>query len=348
MSNYKIEIDGAKKTIIAYYNSLFFLQHLFNLDFNKTALLLDKPLRPKIKEYKINPNMEQYTQDFVNKLETKFSVSQLNLLKHNLRNLKITNYINIGLLIRHPYYSLTGRIGGYYDLFNNKLYISPRISNNSLKNHAINHEHFHLASTNSYSNQSFSGFAHFAATPLFRPLPIGVALNEGCTEHLVTDTFGTTNIGRQYYCLKECVDVIAKVIGKEKLYNYYFHSNLKDLRKDLAKYTSISTTNAFIYDLDIFLFSGLKISEITDYLDLLYRAKLKEELDNDIIDYNFALDEIDYKNNKINKIKTISKIKNRNQYLEVMKQFQPKEVEDIQYDIERRKQKRLFKIKDNF
>ena len=335
MSIYKIEKDGAKKTIYAYLNQVSKVLHTFKADLDKPYLILDSPLKLKERKYNVDPNLEPEVLEFVNKMEQKYSVSNLKIMYHNLRDVKV--YHKISLL--NPYYFIAG---GVYNPFSNKISLSSKIEIESLRKHALYHELLHLASTNVYSNQFFSGFKRFSKNPI-GGYSIGTGLTEGYTEYLVHDIFGTTNINQTYYCLKECMNILVKIVGREKMDLYYFTNNLKALRDDLAKYSSKEEANAFILDLDRIKTNSVKV---TDYLDRVYRTKLKQELDDDLIDSNYALDEINYVYEKAKKINTLAKIKKSDEYLENIKQYHPLEYEDVQYIKEKKKEKRekIFNI----
>ena len=342
MTNYKLEKDGFKKTIYAVFNRASLLIHFYNLDFNKSYLLIDQPLKLKEIKYGINPNLDQNVLDFAEKMEAKYDSSNLNSMYHNLRNLRVYNKIKFKAFFTNPISFLTGSIGGSYDIFLNDLCISSKDNIGSFKTYILEHELFHLATTNSYSNQSFSGFSQVCKLP-FGAISIGNGLNEGYTEYMTHDLNGKSNINKRYYALRESMDILVKVLGREKMNNYYFHNNLKNLRDDIAKYSSLTKANSFILDLDKFLLTGKGITKITDYLDILYRTKLNEDLLNDDIDLDYVNDEVYYLSKKIEKINTLVKFQKMSQYLDYMRQYEPNEVEETEYIREKYKEKKLIK-----
>lgn len=165
-----------------------------------------------------------------------------------------------------------------------------------------------LAATNKYGNQVFCGFAHASKT-IFGNNIIGNGLNTGYTSYLAIDLFGATNIKSSNVALRECMDIIVKVVGRDKLDKYYFKNNLKQLRNDLAKYSSYSAIDSFIIDMDTFVINQANYKKIINYLDILYRNKLREDLDSGLIDYDYVEEELEYLKNQLIKIENIAYLK---------------------------------------
>ena len=170
-----------------------------------------------------------------------------------------------------------------------------------------------LAATNKYGNQVFCGFAHASKT-IFGNNIIGNGLNTGYTSYLAKDLFGVTNIKSTNVALRECMDIIVKVIGRDKLDKYYFKNNLKQLRNDLAKYSSYSAIDAFIIDMDTFIINQANYKKIINYLDILYRNKLREDLDSGLIDCNYVEEELDYLKKQLVKIEDVACLNENEQY----------------------------------
>ncbi|MGM9882510.1 MAG: hypothetical protein ACI31S_06715 [Bacilli bacterium] len=118
--------------------------------------------------------------------------------------------------------------------------------NSALKKQIISHELMHAASGYKYKKILASGFAQSSS--------IDDGINEGYTD-LISQRYFCKEIQETVgYCYHKAVSEITEfIIGKQKMLDLYFHSDLKGLIGELSKYQSEEKVKLFILDLDTIL-----------------------------------------------------------------------------------------------
>ena len=106
---------------------------------------------------------------------------------------------------------------------------------------AVYHELFHLSASSIAGNKEkisfYGGLSQIIATEKGKK-HIGKLLDEGYTELLALRHFNNKNSIGSYFmevCFAKCIE---DIIGKEKMYQYYFSSNIKGLIDELTQYNS--------------------------------------------------------------------------------------------------------------
>lgn len=105
----------------------------------------------------------------------------------------------------------------------------------------------------------------------FRPflLDIGGGLNEGYTELLTERYFFDQGVDYTYKCLVNFAKDIESIVGKDKMEELYFNSDLYNLKEDIIKDCSEEEFMQFLNDSDWFLVKGKNY----DFSELIERAQ---------------------------------------------------------------------------
>ena len=139
---------------------------------------------------------------------------------------------------------------GEYNEYENTIYISIPSSEeyqvNSQVRDTLFHELLHVASTN--VNKKYSGFDH--QVNITGTKKIGRGINEGYTEYLLLKYFTPNHTYNYYNEEVRITKELEKIIGKEKMIDYYFTGNLYKLIKDLSKNNEYSQIIDLIKDID--------------------------------------------------------------------------------------------------
>lgn len=103
----------------------------------------------------------------------------------------------------------------------------------------------HAASSYSYNGENVVGFHQHNHN-------IGVGINEGYTDVISKRYFckGIVTHKTAYSYLEAIAKIIELIVGKEKMQEFYFQSDLKGLISELSKYQDESKVKEFIFDLD--------------------------------------------------------------------------------------------------
>ena len=176
--------------------------------------------------------------EFINTFNDKFEKYNNNLY-NNLRSL----YIVINRTTSDEY-------EGEYKDYENTVYIS--IPNN--EEYQVNdqvrdtlfHELLHVASTNVLKN--YSGFDHEVNITGTRK--IGRGINEGYTEYLLLNYFNPSDPTTYYEDEIRIIKELEKLLGKDKMIEYYFTGNLYNLITDLSKENDYSPIIELVKDID--------------------------------------------------------------------------------------------------
>ena len=284
--------------------------------------ILDKPdvkLGDSICEFKdneYNEFFEKFKSILINnwdKDDLKLFFKNMNSLDVLLKSLKIYNRINkcdAEATYNVKYNNIT--IGDLKDV-----------------DDSIYHELFHMASSCSEKNKTYSGFLQ---VNIFDK--IGNEINEGYTDLLANRYFGTEI---SYKIESPLVRMVEKVVGREKMELLYLNADLKGLYNELLKYSTEKQTINFINNMDTIKEAtknndnkllGILLKNIIAYLYLINKNKLKNEVDNNIIsadEYIFNLNGI-----KIDMLALVLIFKDRN-----IDTFLTDEIKDIDMDMDK-------------
>lgn len=178
------------------------------------------------------------------------------------------------------------------------------------------HELLHAASTY-VSPSNYQHFTGFEQTTLYSvPIQnIGKAINEGYTEVITKRLlnlislpispfeYHTQQKDYGYFYFEGIANIIESIVGKEKMMELYFHSDLKGLIKELSKYKKENDIKQFIIDLDFLLkrknSNQQQINRISEFLDDILISKANtivkvtnySELNNFLIQQFFNINE---------------------------------------------------------
>lgn len=214
---------------------------------------------------------DSYIDRFKEIFKNSFTEEQYKRMMSNLRSLTIKERNDRKDL--RLYFSL-----GYYDSFNNTITI-VNYDNADFElsmEEVLFHELLHMASTN-YTNKG-------DLTGLELPDLLGLQLNEGYTEYLTRKYFTR---GYKYTESNDNSVFIAKgienIIGKEKMEEYYFNSDINSLIKELSKYTQKDDVIKLLFLIDRIPDSTCKSKEFDDVVKEIARLN-KIKLDRDLED----------------------------------------------------------------
>lgn len=203
-----------------------------------------------IRKEKTNPmqkELEDLIYEGLTKLSFDISPESMQIIIKNLTSMiDKSNYMNS---IRQCFF---GTCGMYFpsdhSIRINKLsFLNTNLQKNrALKKQIISHELMHAASGYKYKKILASGFAQSSS--------IGDGINEGYTD-LISQRYFCKEIQETVgYCYHKAVSEITEfIIGKQKMLDLYFHSDLKGLIGELSKYQSEEKVKLFILDLDTIL-----------------------------------------------------------------------------------------------
>ena len=266
-------------------------------------------LPPELKEETSEVDFEKCTQKLLGDSIAKFSKFMIeNYPKEYLVNF----YRNINSLIVNKkslklYNLLLGEeFIATFSSRKNKITIS-----NDMYKSAIYHELFHLSSSSVKNGDVFCGFSQKSIRKI---VSIGSGLNEGYTQ-LLTERYFEDGLKGSYSCFVFIADKLEKIIGEDKMSNFYFNSNLPGLINELKQYKSEKEIMQFICGLDLLYICRNKnkyklardiiddsIKETGEFLMDTYTKKLKNELNNGritkdefiekVAEYDYSISEI--------------------------------------------------------
>ena len=111
----------------------------------------------------------------------------------------------------------------------------------------IAHELLHMSTSKIEENTFYCGFQQ---TNKKTGINIGIALNEGYTEHLNQQYFFPDYFDDSYIHEQSIAYEIEKIVGKEKMEKYYFNADLYSLIQELTKYAELEEIITFLRDFD--------------------------------------------------------------------------------------------------
>lgn len=241
-------------------------------------------LPPELKEKASEVDFEKCAQKLLGDSIVKFSKF---MIEKYPKEYLINFYRNINSLIVSKkslklYNLLLGeKFIAIFSSRNNKINIS--------KDTAIYHELFHLSSSLVKNGDVFCGFSQKS---IRKGISIGSGLNEGYTQ-LLSERYFEDGLKGSYSCFVFIVDKLEKIIGEDKMSNFYFNSNLLGLINELKQYKYEKEIMQFICGLDLLYICRNKnkyklarniidssIKEIGEFLMDTYTKKIKNELNN--------------------------------------------------------------------
>ena len=206
---------------------------------------------------------------FIDIVTDNFSDSDLGNFYNNINDLKFR---------KTPFLY---RSSGYYDFSNNKIVVKKN------KEACIYHELFHMASSRLVLEDVYCGFQQ-----INKNSSIGVGINEGYTQFLVEKYFSEYGYFGAYPFQTFAVSVIEKIIGEDKMQNFYLTNNLIGLVRELQKYCTINDIMQFISNLDCLTptpynhksYNTKKINEVYTFLGKICFSKIGEKLNMKLVD----------------------------------------------------------------
>lgn len=190
------------------------IKDYFDIDYDKKIDLKDEKKKKRIK-----PNKDELHADifeiFYAQLKEIYSFDTT-LFENNFHKLKIK-------------YEEMNKHAGIFGYENNRPII--KLDNNS-QIETIYHELLHFSSSLNKGNITRCGF-HLTS----KNFSVGFALNEGYTELLVRRYFKRKTINRYSYLFeRKYANIIQRVIGEDKMTNFYSKARLDLLINELKKY----------------------------------------------------------------------------------------------------------------
>ena len=213
-------------------------------------------------------------EEFYSKLSNKVDDKLLINFRNNLESLKInkgkTNHFFIG---------------GYYCASNNSIIYTKN------KKHLLFHELLHMASSHREKNVLYTGFEQYTGG-----VSVGDGFNEGYTELLTNRFFNKNKFDNKgiifmdiYNYLVRVMRVVEDVVGKDKMIEYYFKSDMPSLCNDLLKYINESDLRLLFANTDYLVecfkhlqggithnFNMDKFDSVNQILISMYTNKLKQ------------------------------------------------------------------------
>ena len=200
---------------------------------------------PEIIHFKQKSNIENYPQinefvnNFKNKLESELTEEQMNIVRKNLETLQYKPRNIHGILID----TIQG-IGGFYK--------EHSITSNPLSQLNVNdilaHELLHASTSSRATNKRYYGF-HQISLENKKVKELGRGINEGYTELLTRRFFGYSPTGYSYEV--SVAEMVEFIVGKDKMQDLYFKLDLDGLINELGKYCEINEVKQFILNLDL-------------------------------------------------------------------------------------------------
>ena len=156
------------------------------------------------------------------------------------------------------------------------------------------HELFHAASTyyDEKQDNEFSGFNHHLRNP---QKFIGLGFNEGYTQLLTERYFNNSQSCDSYVNEVHYVKLIENLMGKEKMLNLYFKSDLINLILELCKNNSEEQVFEFLTNMDLFIISNKirkdKVKQMQKGLPSIEDLQFMEDMDKKIYDTYISLNQ---------------------------------------------------------
>lgn len=241
--------------------------------YNKISQILVSPLPIETIEYdiKLCKELGKYyyiLENFEQTLITKLSHCNPSSFYQNIETLKFKIKNDLSDIL----YRLTNfGLNGIYNEVENQIKIYEKKVKTSkdipefikLRNEdTINHELLHMSSRKKQGDTIYCGF--HINDPKFS---FGYGLNEGYTEHLNIKYFSDMIAVKSYPKEMILAAGIEKIIGKEKMEQLYFESDIPSLINELEKYTTRENAISILYQMDI-LSESHEIKKVNIFLQV--------------------------------------------------------------------------------
>ncbi len=198
----------------------------------------------RINEYLHFDKYNDIIKEFYERLDSNFGHCNLSIFYKNFQTLKIKErnkniFDYLGILLTNS------SAAAEYDQRKNKMYIVDK-KKIKLKN-LIAHELLHMASS---KEDEFAICCGFHQINKKEGTEIGVALNEGYTEHLNQQHFFPDYFDDSYHHEQSIAYEIEKIVGKDKMEKNYFNADLYTIIQELTKYATLEEVITFLRDFD--------------------------------------------------------------------------------------------------
>lgn len=168
---------------------------------------------------------------------------------------------------------------------------------NDKRDQIINHELLHsMVSGVDNEKRLYTGFVQRD-----KDIIVGRSINEGCTEYLNRIRFDYDDYIPSYSYEVLVVILLEDIIG-DKLFQYYFNTDLSGLINEISKYNSIIEVKQFIVDMDalldykkmLYLYKSLSTKDQTECIKLHNRvSKFLYETYSNKMNQELSLDRLD-------------------------------------------------------
>ena len=315
--NYKALLDKIKPIIFLYENGeprrknqlkKYELEHNFHpplITEISSPMIISKTLSEEEKAQILKKQFGENVLYFVETILDKNPDANLSLLYENLPTLDIflKNYNFSNMVLR------ASNCGDY----NTKTNIARVTQNKNLFSQSFYHELFHVSST-LYDKQediSYSGFCRFYPDGI-----TGIGINEGYTEIMTERYFANeTELFQPTFYIYEkfFASKLEEIVGKEKMEQLYFETDLEGLIEELKQCASEDDIKSFLINTDVlthviyndsvsFKLLDKIISRVEQTLDFLVESYIKmqykklseglitnQELEDNILSYEDGL-----------------------------------------------------------
>lgn len=204
---------------------------IYEIPENYRNICYDEIDREKFKD----TNFDKAIKHFLRVVTSKVQCDDLSNLRENFKNLEIVESKSLITKLRNKN--------------NDAFYESDKIKITILGDNfdCIYHELLHFAAGRKIGNIYYGGF--YQANEDTEEY-IGHGLDEGYTVVMAERLFNDKHVSDSYWCLKEIVEQLEEIIGKDLMQHFYFTSDLYSLKEELKKYVSEEEIIAFLRDLD--------------------------------------------------------------------------------------------------
>lgn len=222
----------------------------------------------------------KYIDKFIRRFKEVCTEEQLNNLYHNLSTLKISEKVSE----KSPTF-VTSISLGYYDSLNNEIvmeYYKDRKYTEEDIEKVMFHELIHLASSRKIHTEPEDVICGFEIPNLF-----GKGLNESYADYVNYVIFRE----EEYYDTDDYFMIFMKglenVVGREKMKNYFFNSDINSLVEDLSQYADRREVIKMLFLLDKMRnnpFADRRDNSLMiRFIAKLNRVKLEKEYDSGIL-----------------------------------------------------------------
>lgn len=223
---------------------------------NDKQLVIEKPIivndvsKVEVFDF-IDDKYRVLIEDFYGRLRGNVSDDNLLSFYLNIGNLEIIDKYNLFTFLK------SFITEGSYDFRNNRISI---YSSKYKYSDIINHELLHMSTRKILDNKCHIGFLQVQ-----KDYYVGNALNEGYTEIMCKELFPGYTFSYAYNYEIIISKIIEEIVGKDRMCDLYFSSDLYSLMGILSNYNSVSNVKEFLM--------------LTDYISIpFYKRELVDNL----------------------------------------------------------------------